>query len=237
MKKSSIINLKEARIVVFGDSVSKGIVYDDIKKKYRKVKKNFVEIMSESKGLIIDNLSKFGCTVSKGREIFRKNADKIKKYGIVVLEFGGNDCNFKWSEVSKSPYAEHKSAVPPAKFREEYEKLIEEVKEANCMPVLLSLPPIDYVRFFDWISHGLSRENILKFLGNKDFIYRWHEMYNDIIFDLAQKAGVMVLDIRKIFLSHRNIQDYICADGMHPNENGHRLIGKALLDCELIPDL
>lgn len=196
-----------------------------------------MDIISESKGLVIDNLSKFGCTVSKGIEIFRKNVDKIKNCSIVVLEFGGNDCNFKWSEIARDPYAEHESAVPPERFREEYERLIKAVKAANCVPVLLSLPPIDYLRFFEWVSQGLSRENILKFLGNKDFIYRWHEMYNDIIFDLAQRESVMVLDIRRIFLSNRNIQDYICTDGMHPNEKGHELISKALLDCGLIPDL
>lgn len=237
MENINIIDLKKTKIAIFGDSVSKGIVYDDIKKKYRKVKKNFVDIISESKGLVIDNLSKFGCTVSKGIEIFRKNVDKIKNCSIVVLEFGGNDCNFKWSEIARDPYAEHESAVPPERFREEYERLIKAVKAANCVPVLLSLPPIDYLRFFEWVSQGLSRENILKFLGNKDFIYRWHEMYNDIIFDLAQRESVMVLDIRRIFLSNRNIQDYICTDGMHPNEKGHELISKALLDCGLIPDL
>lgn len=229
--------LKGKKIAVLGDSVAKGIVYDDTRKKYRHVNNSFVEIVSEKIGFETVNMARFGCTIIRGREIFKKNRERIKDCSAVIMEFGGNDCNFRWHEVSESPDQHHDPTVIPEIFEAEYRKLITQVKNEGCMPVLLSLPPIEHKRFFDWISHGLSEENILRFLQEKEFIYRWHEMYNSIVFGLAQSENVKILDIRKDFLEHKTIQDYICSDGMHPNEKGHNLIGNALLDGGLITDL
>lgn len=227
----------KAGICVLGDSVARGVVYDEIKKRYRFIKDSFVGLFSKNENVQVSNMAKFGSTVINGEKVLEKNIENIKKYRYVVLEFGGNDCNFDWKEISENPDKEHLPAVPPEKFRAEYKKLIKRLKKEGCIPVLLSLPPIDAERFFNWVSDGLSKENILKFLGKRDFIYRWHEMYNSIIFDMAQEENVVVLDIRKIFLKYRNYEEFLCADGMHPNEKGHKLINDALLDCDMIPAL
>lgn len=224
-------------VCVFGDSVAKGVVYDEVKKKYRFLKDSFVNLFSKEEKIEVKNYAKFGCTVIKGEEILNKNLDKLKEYEYVILEFGGNDCNYNWEEVSKDPQGEHSPQVPVDTFKEKYREIIHIVKEQGCKPILLSLPPLSADRFFDWVSQGLSKENIMKFLGNKEYIYRWHEMYNSTIFDLAQEEKVEILDIRKVFLPYRNYEDFLCIDGMHPNEKGHKLINQALLDYKLIPVL
>ncbi|MBE6830962.1 MAG: SGNH/GDSL hydrolase family protein [Ruminococcaceae bacterium] len=94
--------------------------------------------------------------------------------------------------------------------------------------MLLSLPPIDAQRYFAWISRGLNAENILRFLGDIEYIYRWHEMYNLAVYRLAMDQGVPLIDISSAFLKTGNFQDLICEDGIHPNENGHRLIGQTI---------
>ncbi len=229
---------KRTAICVLGDSVAKGVIYDEIKNRYRFIKDSFVDLFSQNNKLEVTNMAKFGSTVLNGEKTLEKNIEDIKKCKYVVLEFGGNDCNYNWKEVSESPEVEHFPAVPPNEFKREYKRMIEKVKGEGCMPILLSLPPIDAKRFFDWVSRDLSKENILKFIGGKkEYIYRWHEMYNSIIFDMAQEENVRVLDIRKVFLKYPNYEDFLCADGMHPNEKGHRLISEALLDCCMLPAL
>lgn len=224
-------------VCVFGDSVAKGVVYDEVKKKYKFLKDSFVNLFSKEEKIEVKNYAKFGCTVIKGEEILNKNIDKLKEYEYVILEFGGNDCNFNWEEISKNPNRNHSPQVPVDIFKEKYREIIKIVKEQGCKPILLSLPPLSADRFFNWVSQGLSKENIMKFLGNKEYIYRWHEMYNSNIFDLAQEEKVEILDIRKVFLPYRNYEDFLCIDGMHPNEKGHKLINNALLDYNLVPVL
>ena len=55
---------------------------------------------------------------------------------------------------------------------------IDEFKKIGKEPVLLSLPPIDSTKYFDYISKKLNTDNILKLMeGNKQFLTNWHERY------------------------------------------------------------
>ncbi len=224
-------------ICILGDSVARGVVYDEIKNKYRFLKDNFINLLSKEENIEIKNFSKFGSTILNGEETLNKNIDKIRECKCTFLEFGGNDCNFNWSEVSENPEANHLPKVPVEDFKKEYKKIIKTIKKEGSKPILLSLPPLSVERFFEWISSGLSKKRILKFLKEKEYIYRWHELYNATIFDLGREECVDVIDIRKVFLEHKNIEEFLCIDGMHPNEKGHKLINEALLDYNMISDL
>ena len=39
--------------------------------------------------------------------------------------------------------------------------------------------------------------------------------------------------IRTAFLQRRDYRDYLCIDGIHPNDKGHILIADILLDCRI----
>ena len=102
-----------------------------------------------------------------------RNLDIIKNStgSYVVMEFGGNDCDFNWKEISENPDAEHKPNSEIKHFVMMYTELIKEIKDMGKMPVLLSLPPIDAKKYFLKISNGLNAENILKWMnGNKQFL-------------------------------------------------------------------
>ncbi|MEG2323512.1 MAG: SGNH/GDSL hydrolase family protein [Anaerovoracaceae bacterium] len=215
-------------ICVFGDSLARGVVFDESKEKYFFSKNCFVNLFSDELNIHVKNYAKFGCTTSKGLQIFEKNKDELSKYAYTVLEFGGNDCNFNWSEISENPNANFDPVVAPEVFSANYGHIIECVKKAGSNPVLFSLPPLDPNRFFNWVSKGLNKENILHWLSDVNFIYRWQEYYNLMIFELARKYDVPVFDIRKIFLKSRCYEDLLCSDGMHPNEKGHYLINQEI---------
>ncbi|OLA61120.1 MAG: hypothetical protein BHW37_01125 [Firmicutes bacterium CAG:272_52_7] len=42
---------------------------------------------------------------------------------------------------------------------------------------------------------------------------------------------IPMIDIRSAFLVKRDYSDYLCEDGIHPNERGHKLIKDTLVDA------
>ncbi|MBO4496103.1 MAG: SGNH/GDSL hydrolase family protein [Clostridiales bacterium] len=216
-------------ITAFGDSVIKGVIYEDAH--YRVADESVQKICEESFGITIENKARFGSTITKGESVFEKNLSLIKDSDgeYVVLEFGGNDCDFNWKEVSEDPGREHLPMSTISNFTATYTNIINEIKSLGKTPVLLSLPPIDSARYFAQISRGLSGENIMKWMRNdQQFITNWHERYNIEIFKLAIATQVPVIDITSIFLEQKNYCRFLCEDGIHPNEEGHKLIAKAI---------
>ena len=222
-------------ICIFGDSVAKGVVYDEARSKYVFLKNCFVNMFAQKANLPVKNYARFGCTVEKGIEIINRHRDELLSFSHTVLEFGGNDCNLNWREISCSPHETHLPEVPLQQFKETYLKIINIIKSAGSTPVILSLPPLEPEKFFKWVSQGLNRENILKFIGEIDAIYRWQESYDTAVKNLAKIHAIRLVDIRDAFLKEGAYSDFICRDGMHPNEKGHALIHKLIEQQVLLP--
>ena len=193
-------------ICVLGDSISKGIVFDDLKERYAVLNDNFISLLQREFGTKIKNFASFGATITKGLRIFEERYSSIKSHKYTLIEFGGNDCNFNWEQISVTPNAEHLSKTPLSEFKATYEDIIEKTMYAGSRPILLTLPPLERNRFFEWVSRDL----------------------NKMILELADEYGIQIFDIRKPFLELGDYSDYICIDGMHPNAAGHKLIAKYL---------
>ena len=216
-------------ITAFGDSVLKGVIYED--DHYKVAESSFQKICEESFGITVENKARFGSTITKGESILERNLNLIRESSgqYVVLEFGGNDCDFNWKEISEDPDRKHLPMSTIENFTATYTAIIDEIKNTGKTPVLLSLPPIDSARYFKHISKGLSGENILKWMRNdKQYITNWHERYNIEIFKLAIANEVPVIDITSVFLEKKDYARYLCPDGIHPNVKGHKLIADAI---------
>jgi lysophospholipase L1-like esterase len=50
------------------------------------------------------------------------------------------------------------------------------------------------------------------------------------IFRLGVLKQVPVIDITSVFLERRNHFEYLCDDGIHPNDDGHALIENAIME-------
>lgn len=211
-------------LCLYGDSVTKGVVLDGVRNRYTFLKDSFASAFAAATGVAVDNFSRFGCTIGRGLEMITKRKDTFAKYDYIVLEFGGNDCNFNWAEIAEAPEKEHIPATPLAEFESTYRRIIDGIRTGGGRPVMFNLPPIDSVKFFNWVSRGLNAENILKWLGDVEHIFRWHSSYNDVVCKVASETETPLVDIRSDFLNAPNYRELICEDGMHPNDSGHKLI-------------
>ena len=217
---------------VFGDSILKGIQLDDESKRYHVDNNIDVDMLEEKFLLNIRNFSKFGCTISKAFTILEKRLNSGKlKCDAIVLNLGGNDCDFDWKAVSEHPEDEHQPNTPLDVFADTYRKIIEFLKDNGIRPIITTLPPLDAQKFFNWFCGGLEKKaNVLKWLGGVESIYRWQENYSRTIEKIAEETGTLLVDLRGAFLKHRKLEHLLCEDGTHPNTEGQRVITQGFLE-------
>jgi lysophospholipase L1-like esterase len=215
------------RIEVFGDSILKGVQLNPVTNKYQVDNHIDTDALSARFSLKISNRAKFGCTVTKGEMILSRFLSSGAECSAAVMDFGGNDCDFQWELIAENPDAAHEPHTPIAQFIETYTRVIETLKAHGIRPILATLPPIDPQRFFDWFCSGLNKDNILRWLGGVNTIYRFQEYYSRTVEDIARATGALLVDLRGAFLKMRRIDHLLCEDGTHPNTEGQRVITEA----------
>lgn len=220
------------KVQIFGDSVMRGVILDDATKRYRFAPAVNFERFEDAFHFSIDNRSKFGCTVEKGYRLLRKALGCGQPSDYALLEFGGNDCDFNWAEVAAEPDKPHLPHTPPDEFRKLLSTMVKDLKASGIQPIIMSLPPIDAERYFNWITRdGLSREKILAFLGDVQQIYRYQELYSNLATQTALQTGCLFVDVRSAFLQvSRCFKDLLCEDGIHPSQQGQTLIYQVFSD-------
>lgn len=223
-------------LIVFGDSIAKGVVYDENKGRYVFSPNSFLSLISQRGYAVVKDLSRFGCTTVKGEAILDRHLDELSSYDYTLLEFGGNDCDLDWKKASEDPDTPQTGQVDKKAFMENYIRIIDKVKENGGTPVLTTLPPLDPEKFFEWVAKDLDKCSVMRFLKNdKSNIYRWQEEYSDLVTEIGGLTGAPVLDIRRPFLESSSYGDMLSKDGMHPNEAGHKAIASFLEDEWLSP--
>ncbi len=217
------------RIVIFGDSIMRGVYFSEESGRH----KLFGERLSELKqaGYEVTNASIMGATVSTGTSLIRKRLTAPASDTTVIFEYGGNDCDFKWSDVSDNPGGQYTPNTPFDRFTALYGECIEYAKNLGAKVCLCNLVPLDADRYMKWICRNLSAENILSWLGDTSMLYRWHEYYNRTAESIAMKYGCPLIDIRSPFLLSHHYTDLLSHDGIHPTVEGHRVIDRLLIEA------
>ncbi len=222
-------------ISFWGDSILKGVVLDDTDGKYKVLQNNSINAFAQRTNFNVKNNAFFGMTSTKALNRLTLSLEKnaVSDGDIIVIEYGGNDCDFNWSEVANDPLAHHNPKTPIENFKTTIQSMINKVKEKGAIPVLMNLPPLHPELYFNWISRGLKKENILKWLGDVAKIYRWQEAYNNAVEFVARQNNCRLINVRESFLVCNDYESNFCADGIHPNEKGHERILEALLMLEV----
>lgn len=175
-------------------------------------------------GYEVRNCSIMGATVGTGRELIAKRLTNPAENTTVIFEYGGNDCDYKWSDISANPTGEFLPNTPYDIFEKTYGECIEYAKEKGAKVCLCNLVPLDADKYIRWISRSLNSENILSWLGDTSMLYRWHEYYNRTAEKIAAKYACGLIDIRSPFLLSHNYANLLSDDGIHPTVEGHRVI-------------
>lgn len=215
------------KVEIYGDSILKCITYSGENGKYSICREGRPDTLSEL-GIEVNNRCRMGATIEDGFKKARLKADTWDEDTFILLEYGGNDCNHNWKEISEHPEREAYPNISAETFTETYRSFISLAREKGAFVALATLIPLDSDKFFNWISKGLSGENILKWLGDREMLYRWHEYYNDMIRSIASEFDCMLVDLRSRFLRLHNFKSLICADGIHPTKEGHMIIRDAI---------
>ncbi len=212
-------------IFVLGDSISKGILFDNVKEKYTLYNDSFINKLYRLYPQYVQSKTKFGATIKHAYKYLNEKINVIQS-DYIVMEYGGNDCDFYWDEIADNPDKVHIPKTPLNEYSAIMEEIISKVLSCGKKIILLTLPPIDSKKYFNFFTQNdkIKGEKILIWLKNVDNISRWQESYNNIIWKNAKKHNCLILDIRTPFLQSMNCSEYLCNDGIHPNEQGHDLI-------------
>ena len=215
------------KITVYGDSILKGVVLED--GKYR-MERGWEKRLAQEHGLEIRNKAHFGNTLGRAMPQIEKDCAERAEGELAVLEFGGNDCDFDWAAIADDPDGRYVCKTPLTDFEALYRRAIRNVENSGRTPIVLTLPPIHAQRYLDFICrNGLSKGNILRWLGDAEAIYRWQQTYSDLIIQLAREEQAELVDLRRAFPQQsRELESLLCADGIHPSRAGQERIYRVL---------
>ena len=222
--------MENLNFCIFGDSVGKGVVLSDAGR-YASGSPD-INSLTGRDDITLKNYSRFGFVTEKTLWLIEKCGDEIASSDAVFIEVGGNDCDFDWQSISETPDEEHLCKTPPALFEKIYTELLKKAKSFGKKVFALNLPPIVAARYLKNISQraGVCAENVLKWLGSVETIYRYQEMYSIMVEKIARAVDVALIDIRSAFLSDHHYENFICEDGIHPNSKGYELIYKSVIE-------
>ncbi len=217
------------RLEIYGDSILRGVTYNGETGRYDLFRKDRFSELSAA-GIETANHSRMGATVLRGLDILRRNLKEDAGDTVVLLEYGGNDCDHPWAEVSKDPAGQYCPNVSMEQYVDTYREAIRTVRQRGAFPVIASLVPIDADKYMHWISKNLSYDNILSWLGDVSMLSRWQENYNRTVERLAFETGTPLLDLRGVFLLSHDYKSILSEDGIHPTPQGHALIDGAMTE-------
>ena len=218
------------KIEVFGDSILRGIQINPINNRYHVDNRIDIGLLENRFSLKIENRAKFGCTVTKGEQLLNRYLEESPSCTAVIMNFGGNDCDYNWTEIAQDPEGAHEPHTPIQQFVQIYTTLIATLQDKGIRPIVANLPPLCPQRFFDWFCKDLNKANVLRWLDNINTIYHVQEFYSLTIERIAKATGALLVDIRGTFLQRHRVERFLCADGIHVNSEGQGLITEAFVN-------
>ncbi len=221
-------------LAVFGDSIPKGIVFEN--GRIKKARVCAVDILTEYyKFDNVKNYSVYGQTLarlmSKGTiDEYLKTVDSsAKNYAAICI--GGNDADYDWRTIARSPDEYHSSLTPIRQFAEMLDCAVKKLTDSGHKVFLLTLPPVHSQLYFsNVISKIADGENVMRFLGGDvSNIYRHQELFNYEVIKCAFNNDVKLIDIRSALLNDIDCYGKYCLDGVHPNEIGQSFIADTII--------
>ncbi|WP_022933377.1 SGNH/GDSL hydrolase family protein [Treponema bryantii] len=206
------------KLVVFGDSILKGVITIPNSDKLFDVTENdSLSLAQKELGFELDNRSIYGNITSKGLVKLQKFFEKGGEADFCIIEFGSNDCDYDWGTLVQK--------VPLAEYLENLSAMVKLCRDNKVTPLMMGLIPYVCDDWFKTIIKGQDQVAILNFLGGTaETLGKNQLIYKNAQADFVQKNKVQFLDPWTIFEGHK---EFMCYDGIHPNEEGYKLLSQA----------
>ena len=220
-------------IALFGDSIGRGVTYDEQRGRYVYLKEGFDRLLEQGGLARILNYSKFGAIAEDG--LAALETEPTDEADAIAIQYGGNDCTPDWQAIAQDPLPMHKPRTELSEFEFHLTRFVNKVRQFGKIPLLVTPPPLVAERFVPWVSRGLDADAILRYIGDVHHVYRWQEQYALAVHKVARLTQCKMFDVRAFFLQERHLGSLYCIDGMHPNQLGHKIIQEAV--AEMLPQL
>lgn len=209
------------KLVVFGDSILKGVItIPESKNLFDVTPNDSLTLAQKELDFELDNRSIYGNITSKGLVKLQKFFEKGGSADFCVIEFGSNDCDYDWGTLIQK--------VPLGQYLENLAQMIKLCRDNKVTPLMMGLIPYVCDDWFKTIIKGQDEAAILNFLGGTaETLGKNQLIYKNAQAEFVQKNNVQFLDPWTIFEGHKEL---MCYDGIHPNEKGYELLSKAWIN-------
>ena len=209
------------KLVVFGDSILKGVItIPDSKNLFDVTENDSLSLAQKELGFELDNRSIYGNITSKGLVKLQKFLEKGGQADFCIIEFGSNDCDYDWGSLVQK--------VPLEQYLENLKQMVSLCRANKITPLMMGLIPYVCEDWFKTIIKGQDQAAILNFLGGKaETLGKNQLIYKNAQADFVQENKVQFLDPWPIFQDHKEL---MCYDGIHPNEQGYQLLSKVWIN-------
>ena len=221
------------KLVVFGDSILKGVITIPGSNKLFDVTENDSLTLAQKKlGFELDNRAIYGNITSKGLLKLQKFFEKDGAADFCVIEFGSNDCDYDWNifkpDAQLPPAAEIQPKVPLEQYLANLTQMVDLCRANKTTPLMMGLIPYVCDDWYKTIIKGQDEAAISNFLGGtSETLSKNQLVYKNAQADFVKKNNVQFLDPWTIFEGHKEL---MCYDGIHPNEKGYEQLSNAWVE-------
>ena len=229
--------MNKTSIVVFGDSILKGVItIPESKNLFDVTENDSLTLAQKELGFELDNRSIYGNITSKGLVKLQKYLEKCSKGELqaadfCIIEFGSNDCDYDWNIFPQDQAAPDFSSIQPKVpfdlYLENLTQMVNLCRAHKITPLIMNLIPYICDRWFKTIAKAHNEEAMLAFLkGSADTLGQNQARYQKELMDFATKNKVQTIDAWTLFSNAPDAASLMCGDGIHPNEKGYELLSK-----------
>jgi lysophospholipase L1-like esterase len=206
-------------IVAFGDSITLGVRADGSCREEQtfryQLQKRLNAELARARTWLIENAGIGGNTTRDALGRIEKGV-LAKKPDYATVMFGVNDSAMV-SFPDFQPISEPR--VPLCEYRRNLEEIVRRIQAIRAKVVLLTPPPIGP-------RHWLA--NTSPSYKGRDMNWMF-QTYIPSVHEVAQVCRVPLLDVWTRYMASGKLNDWL-PDGVHPNEEGHRVIADMLFD-------
>ncbi|MCO7126810.1 SGNH/GDSL hydrolase family protein [Sporolactobacillus shoreicorticis] len=221
------------KLICFGDSVTRGITF--VRGRFKIIRENYPALLQRFLGEEDEVINKGVFNDNSDLMVQRLDHDVLEEHpDLVLINVGGNDCNFSWDQVAKLPDSEHVPIVPIDRYLSNIKLMIDRISAAGALPVILSLLPLDPARYYQSLMTHYSH-SIGHWIGMCGGIEHWHGMYNRALKEFCKKSGTTLIDVRSAFKRKGDLSELINEDGLHPTAQGYKAFAEIV--AGYVPEL